>query len=493
MSTATAARSLADLSTTKAVQQGARETSPRQRAVQASLWTIVGYGLSQAIRLAGNIVVSRLLFPEAFGLMALVNVFIQGLEMFSDVGIGPAIIQSTRGDEPRFLNTAWTVQALRGMLLFGCSLAMAAPLAAFYEESQLAWLIPWAGLSAAVSGFNSTSCFLARRHLHLAQLTMLELSSQAIGIAVMCLWAWWQRSATSLVGGTLVIAALRMLGSHWFLRGPRNCFAWERAASKALFHFGKWVFVSTILTFCTMQIDRILLGKLIPIGMLGTYSVALAVATLPGTLLTAICLSVLYPLLATDVRDALHEIERRLHVARAVLLSIGAILVIGMAWGAPLFFGVLFDARYQGAAAIAQLLAPCTWFVILGMTLDRTLHALGDTRSMAAANLVKCVATAAATLIGFELGGLPGFILGMAVGTATGHFVIVVRLRSYGVCAIRQDVLYTLPVLCASLAAYIAPRGSLAFHFLIALPPLVMTLALGAWWTRVKYRALVAM
>src|SRR4051812_36532958 len=78
--------------------------SLKMRALRGSLWTILGYGGSQVLRLAGNVILTRLLFPEAFGQMVLVNVFLQGLHMFSDVGIGPSLIQSKRGDDPDFLN-----------------------------------------------------------------------------------------------------------------------------------------------------------------------------------------------------------------------------------------------------------------------------------------------------------------------------------------------------------------------------------------------------
>ena len=68
--------------------------------------------------LASNLILTRLLFPEAFGLMALGSVVLVGLQMFSDAGIGPSIAQSPRGDDPEFLDTAWTAQVLRGVILW---------------------------------------------------------------------------------------------------------------------------------------------------------------------------------------------------------------------------------------------------------------------------------------------------------------------------------------------------------------------------------------
>src|SRR5438874_5493519 len=116
--------------------------SLKSRTLRGSMWTIGGYGLSNVLRVAGNLVLTRLLFPDVFGLMTLVNVFIQGLWMFSDVGIGPAIVQSNRGDDPKFLRTAWTIQCFRGVALWLCASALAWPVARFYGQPLMVWLVP---------------------------------------------------------------------------------------------------------------------------------------------------------------------------------------------------------------------------------------------------------------------------------------------------------------------------------------------------------------
>src|SRR5687767_10200117 len=63
---------------------------------RGSAWSLAAYGGSQLLRFAGNLILTRLLVPEAFGLMALINALLQGLQLFSDIGIGPSIIQSAR-------------------------------------------------------------------------------------------------------------------------------------------------------------------------------------------------------------------------------------------------------------------------------------------------------------------------------------------------------------------------------------------------------------
>jgi len=90
----------------------------KARAIRGTALSIGTFGGSQIIRLGSNLILTRLLFPEAFGLMALMQVFILGLEQFADMGITPAIVQSKRGDERAFLNTAWSFQVARGFVLW---------------------------------------------------------------------------------------------------------------------------------------------------------------------------------------------------------------------------------------------------------------------------------------------------------------------------------------------------------------------------------------
>ena len=104
--------------------------------IRSSLWSVGGFGLGHALRLASNLILTRLLFPEAFGLMALVTIFMIGLEMFTDLGIVTSIIQNKRGEEADFLNTAWTIKVIRGIVIFICIYLIAGPVAWFYEEPQ---------------------------------------------------------------------------------------------------------------------------------------------------------------------------------------------------------------------------------------------------------------------------------------------------------------------------------------------------------------------
>ena len=248
-------------------------------AIRGSAWTMGGYAASQFLRLGSNLILTRLLYPAVFGQMALVFIFITGLQMFSDVGTGPAIVQSPREDDPDFLNTAWTIQCGRGALLWLGSCLIAWPAAEFYAQPMLAWLIPAAGLTALIAGFEATSVHTLQRHLDLRRLTIAELLTQVIGmvgtVALAVLDLWWlgtdhPSAVWAIVGGSLISSAGKVMLSRAYLPGIRNRFCLHRESAAKLFGFGRWIFVSTLLTFLAGQSDRLIFGKL-PDGLPGVY------------------------------------------------------------------------------------------------------------------------------------------------------------------------------------------------------------------------------
>jgi len=87
--------------------------SLKQRVLRAGGWNFAGYGLGQVIRLGSNLIMTRLLVPEMFGVMAIATMVTVILGMLSDIGLRQNIVRSPRGDDPAFLDTAWTVQVLR--------------------------------------------------------------------------------------------------------------------------------------------------------------------------------------------------------------------------------------------------------------------------------------------------------------------------------------------------------------------------------------------
>lgn len=388
--------------------------SLKSLAIRGSVWTITGYGASQLLRLGSNLVLTRLLFPETFGLMVLVQIFMQGLGMFSDIGIRPSIIQNERGDDPAFLNTAWTIQVMRGFVLWVCACLLAWPVAAFYGESKLTWLIPVAGLTALIAGFNSTALATASRHLALGRLTVLELITQIVSILVMVTWAWFSPTVWALVAGGLVGSLVKMTSTHLWLANTGNHFAWDRRASKALFSFGRWIFFSTAITFLLQQGDKVVLGKMITGEQLGIYSIAVLLSRTVVHAMLSLNSQIMFPVYAELANERPEQLRNRVFRARSVLLLIFLPLVCGMAIAGEHIVAVLYDDRYLEAGWMLQILAAGAVGSIISVTAGAVLLAVGDSFRFMVVQIIRGSLLVVGMVVGGWVGGFKGLVIGVA-------------------------------------------------------------------------------
>jgi O-antigen/teichoic acid export membrane protein len=422
---------------------GADVAALRSRALGGSFWTIFGYGTSNVLRLVGNIILARLLFPEAFGLMAIIHVFIQGLWLFTDVGIGPAIVQSSRGDDPKFLDTAWTLQVVRGVCLCIVSFLIAWPVSRLYVgtdplAAELVWYLPVTGLTAIMDGAISTRVHVYGRHLRIKQITLLDMAMHVISLVVMIVFAWLHPSVWALIAGSLAKCAVRVVLSHTVFEGQRNRLRWDPAAARALFHFGKWVFVSTMLTFLATQADRLIFGGLVPWDLLGVYGIAAALAAMPVGALLQVGAKVIFPTLSRlrDREEALLSEASRLRVP---LLIGGGALVSAMLPAAPALIRLLYDDRYAAAGWIVQILLVGAWFQVLEAPNTALLLARGETRAVAVGNATKLVGILVLLNVGFSLHNFPGALVGLAAADACRYAATSALVRRRGLRFLALD------------------------------------------------------
>lgn len=414
--------------------------SLRKRAIRGSVVTAGGQGISMVLRFVSNWMVAELLLPDMLGLANTVNAVVIGLQMISDIGVHQNIIQHDR-DDARFLDTAFTVSLLRGVLLFLLGCVLAYPASWWYERPELIALLPVTALSALFNSAMPTKYALLSRNMQLSRLTLLNLAAHAIGIVVMVVYAYYFRTVWALVLGAVVTAAARWLLAVVAIPSRNNRLAWEPQAVTDLIDFGKWVFLSTLLMYLARHFDQLIIPKLENMGVAGVYGIAWSLAMTPLILGGAVIGQVLLPALSESKREDRDTFKRRFDRARAVLLPLHVYVVVAIALGsAPLLR--IYKPVYADAAWMCQLLVFSMWFQYLQEAWTQALVATGDTRSQAIANAVRVFVTIPAILLGFELLGVPGLILGNAVGAAAGHFVVSWRIRAMGLDVFRADAKY---------------------------------------------------
>lgn len=378
-----------------------QNVSLKKRVSTSTAWVFAGHMSSQILRLASNLIMTRLLIPDMFGVMALVTVFMMGITMFSDVGLQQNIVQSKKGEEQSYLDTAWSVQILRGILIF--IIALLISLALFFAQQQnffpensvyadpiLPYVLAVMSFTAVLAGFNSVNLFLLNRKLLVGKVISIELFSQAIGLIVMVSVAWFWREIWVLVLAGLISAIAKMLLSHHSSLGQRCRFRIDKQHFNDIIHFGKWIFLGSILGFLLSQGDRLFLGAWLTPEMLGIYSIAFFMANAAREIMKKLAGSVFYPMLSEVFRDNPEKIKSvyyrlRLRVDFVTMTTAGFLSSTG-----GVIIAFLYDERYLESGWMFQVLSVSIVFIGFNMA-AACLMARGDSKSHAIVILVTVI------------------------------------------------------------------------------------------------------
>lgn len=412
------------------------------KAATNAIYLIGAFGLMQALRFIANIAFARVLAPEAFGIMALVNVLIQGLHMLSDAGVWICVVQSPRGEDPKFLQTAWTVQVCRGFYLWIASCLIAWPAAWFYQEWLLLYFVPLVGATCVISGFNSVSMFLQNRRMALFRLALIEVIAYAIPTTIALVAVQFYHSVWVLVFAGLGTSLITLLLSHLMLPPVSHRFHWDPAAARELLGFGRWVFVSSFFTFLATQADRLIVGAATSVAKLGIYHIAAMFASVPTILVTTLANNLLIPYfsgLRRTSQNALPGIAR----AHALAGILAWCLTAGLVLVSQDMIKLLYRGDFTEAGQMLPVIAVVSWFQMLQALKGSILFASGKAQFGALVNFLKLVALVIFVPIGLRSGVFEGLLWAFALAEFTRYLVTLYSVRRLGVHLWQGDLVLT--------------------------------------------------
>lgn len=427
--------------------------SLKHPAVRAAALNFAEYAYSQGLRFGTNLILARLLVPEDFGLMLIVNVVLNGLQMFSDLGTGPALIQNKQGEEPAFLRTAWTISVARGAFLWVTAGLLAWPLSVLYNDERLMLVLPVAAASTFLDACCSTYVSVLERRLKFGLLSIIGLGSYTVSVAVMIGGALFTTTVWPLVAGTIVYAGLSTLLTHFIPGGLPMRFQYDRTVSSQLFRFGRWLTLSSMLTFVAGQLDKIMLGKLLTITELGVYSIAFMLAQVTVALTHELSSRILYPVYARAGEIGPEQLRSQVRRFRIAMLLMTTPPLLLLFFIGPELIGLLYDERYSDAGWMLQILSAGALITVILVPSQSVLIARGDSYHHMLLQGVAAFAMAGSIYTGYRLGGTPGLLIGYALSGLIQYPFLASFVRKHGVWLPKLDLLAVVSVMLLLTAA----------------------------------------
>src|SRR3990172_10158551 len=184
----------------------------RVHTVRGLFWSGLQRTGGQAIGLATFIVLSRLVPPTDFGILALANVYLLVVLLFVEQGVNQAVIQR-HSLSPEHLDAAFSVSLALAILLMLLTIALAGSLAQVFHEPTLEPVLRWLSLTVLLSGLRATQTAILHRQLRFRELAVRSTVAEGIGgvvgigmaLAGMGVWSLvGQAVARGLAGGVVL-------------------------------------------------------------------------------------------------------------------------------------------------------------------------------------------------------------------------------------------------------------------------------------------------
>ena len=391
----------------------------------ATFWVILIFGLSQALRLGSNLILTRLLEPQVFGVMAVVSVVIFGITMFTDIGLWAFVVRHKTPENPHLLNAVWTLHVVRGWIVFFIIIFLMSMLAAgnhylpqyfhgIYTDPRLPILILITSTGALIAGYKSLASPIMSLKLDVRKLELIEFVAQLIGTSVMLLWVWFYPSIWGLLASGIISTIIITFSSYYFFPF-RHKLVWDKAIVVEVFHFSKWIVLASALTYLFSQGDKLFFAGKVTAAELGVYSIAfMLVGTLTSVtqmLAEKIVFSVFATLAYGDrqvLKDKYYKV--RLYLDTPIFFAVGLLIALG-----PTIVSILYDARYSDAGWMFQILMVSVVGHSLSLVSMECLSALSITQVRMWVMLIRTIGLFVGLPVFFGLYGLHGAIWAIAI------------------------------------------------------------------------------
>lgn len=347
--------------------------------------TTVGTNL---VRIISTMVLTRLLAPEVYGVVGVILSILYTLQMLTDFGLQAYVVRHPQADDQNFLDSVYTIHAVRGVALTGLATLLAWPLSIILDKPGLVAPLVVSSLMFVIDGQASLHQYRALREGKVQRFSIIELITNLTQTAVTIVLAFFLRNIWAIIISMLIASCVRVWSTYALFPGQRHRLRRDRAVSADLWSFSRVVAASSAITLIIGQVDKLALGRILPLNQFGTYILASSLAGTPVAFAINYTSAIVYPTVAAAVRDGRSIAEAYYSCWRRFfyLYAFGAGGLIGVA---DLLVRFLYDPRYVLVAHFLRILAVSTTLAMVNRAMESVQVAMGRPRMGVEMNLTR--------------------------------------------------------------------------------------------------------
>jgi lipopolysaccharide exporter len=398
-------------------------------------------GILNLLRIAGSLILTRILAPEDFGIIGLVTVVQYTVVMLFDIGTDTFIVRHPDIRDRRLLDVVWTVRLLQSLILAAIFAASAGIFAQVLGSESLKSVLVVSALGFLASAPQSLSFSLATRDKKLLLISFADILLAILVLGMTIGLAFYLRNYWAFIISGIAGTCIRTLLSYVLF--PSSVFRLSLDATfvREIWKFSRFVAGSSILTLFLSQIDKFVLGHYLTIGDFGIYMLAVNIAYVPRTFCGMYGQRVLFPTYAQAHRDDPNSIRRVFYEKLRRVGPLYCFLVGGLIGFAPVVISVMYQARYAPAAYYLALLSIPTFFVLSGVAATEALVAVGEVRVNYYANLFRISCLLPALGLAIYSGQIGAILIVITLSELSATIYTWWKLSEIGILSVRRELL----------------------------------------------------
>jgi lipopolysaccharide exporter len=351
-----------------------RNDGLKGRVFRGGVWLGGASFFEQAIRFGRNMLLTRLLAPEAFGAMAIVQSATTLIQMTVDVGAREALIQNPKGGEDTHVTAAWWMTVGRSSFIYSLIYVLAPVVSKFYGNSELTTLARVVSLSIIFDGLISPLAFIAMKHMKFWKWAVVNNGGGVIGVITTIILGFFMRDVWALAIGFCSENAARCVLSYVVCPYRPRLPHFE--AIRDLMQFSKGLFGIVLFNMLFMRADVFVLGKLYPAAQLGLYSMAVYLIQTPLGFLVNVMNQTLLPALS-GVQDDNARMNRIILQTTSATVWLGLPAIVFVVFCGHSLLTIAYGQRYGLASAALGVAACSGLFNVLNNQITQAFYAKG--------------------------------------------------------------------------------------------------------------------
>lgn len=367
------------------------------------------------IKLVSSVVLTGLLYPEAYGVVAAVAATAFVIGMLSDLGVVGFMIRHPEGDKPEFVQTMWTLRLVRGALAAVALFIIAPYVAKLYEVPPLTDALRIFSLAFVLNGLESMSFVMAVRHRKIGIVNVTELISAFLSTAFVMVFSYFSRDHYGMIYGMVLGRAILLMLSYCYYREFKPRLQLDRHALKEIFAFAKIVLPSSLITLCLTQFDRVVFLKLFNLELFGYYGLATNLIAPVDSITSKVGNSILFARCAELHRNTPGEYREKYYSDNVKLFALIMFLPASVGGASSLIVETLFDPRYAMVGSILMICSVRAMLLALTQPAENSLMASGQINALLVGQIIRLGWLLTMGYIGYLLWGFKGFLTCVAV------------------------------------------------------------------------------